>query len=122
MLVAGVAYVLGVQLRGLDSLSVAFALLGPWGAAAGIFAGHVVRRCSLKHSLLSLAGALALAPVATTILTVALAMPMVWLLRYRDIPVTQIATVVLLWWYLASAGVGVELLDRLSRPPISPSE
>jgi len=119
--VAALAYLIGLHLRSLDPLTVVFALLGPWGAAAGLLAGHVARGASLRRSLLSFAASLVLIPVATTVLTAALAMPAVWLLRYRGLPATQIALVVVTWWYLISAGIGVELTDRLSRPVVNPS-
>ncbi len=106
------ALAVGVHRRDVDGLTLGFLLLGPWGAAAGLFAGRVLLRQSMGHALAQLAGLLVVGPLAVALLTGAVATPVYFLLRFREATGAQVVLVVLTCWYLLSAATGVELLDR----------
>jgi len=105
----------GLPAHGLSAWTLLFLLLGPWGAAIGLFAGHVLDGQPLGRSFAWLGVLLLLAPIAVALLTAVFSTPMFLLLRYLDASISQILLLVITWWYLLSAATGVEMLDRQLR-------
>jgi len=113
-LVVGLAaYWLGLHYRGFDGVTLGFALLGPWGACAGMFTGQVAARLHLKQAVVWTATLMLLTPVTVGILTSAVCAPLVLLLQKKGSHPSQVALVVMTWWYLISAATGAEMLDRI---------
>ena len=113
--VGAVSVGIGLSSHGIDTWTLLFLLLGPWGAAIGLFAGQVLDGQPLGRAFAWLAALLVLAPIAVVLLTAVFSTPMFLWLRYRDASVPQILLLVTTWWYLLSAATGVELLDRQLR-------
>lgn len=107
-----VAVGVGLPNRGIDGLTLGFLALGPWGAAIGLFAGKVFAGQRFSRALAWTAALFVLGPLAVALLTAVVSTPMFLWLRYRDAHLQQILLLVMAWWYLVSAAVGVELLDR----------
>ena len=107
-----VSVVLGLPYHGIDGWTLGFLALGPWGAAIGLFTGQILAGHRLSRAGAWLAAMFILGPLAVALLTSVVSTPMFLFLRYRDTHLAQILLLVTVWWYLISAAMGVELLDR----------
>jgi len=112
-LAAGAAfYLVGLHYAPPGMLTIAFLLIGTWGAAAGLFSGQVLAGHSFTGSFKFLAIAASAGPLVVALAAGLLALPVSAVLYLLDTAPAGMHLAITSLWFLVSAAAGVEALDR----------